>query len=120
MYIICYRKPDGTPCFEETQDVTEWMQANPSARIEYTFNKKSCIANNEGLFRCYAQRYGLLPDDYNAVYRNTDGTPYQIIGLNPKNRKYNIIVSNMETGEVYKTTPKHVVNRLIETRRNNM
>lgn len=47
-----------------------------------------------------AHNYGLSPDEIDATFKLADASPtYKIIGLDPKKKKYPILVIDVETGE---------------------
>ncbi len=61
----------------------------------------------EGDFKRYASRYGLVSNDLGRIFITSNGS-YQIVGLKPRNRKYSILAINDSDGKTYKFHPMKV------------
>lgn len=66
-------------------------------------------------FKQYAEMYGLQPSDLGKKV-TYNGAKHEIVGLKPKNRKYPIIVKNLENGTKYKITAREIKLYLNENR----
>lgn len=59
------------------------------------------IDPKETEFRRYAAAFGLTPDDFGKTFK-VQGDSYQISGIKPRGRRYNVLGKSASTGKVYK------------------
>lgn len=69
-------------------------------------------------FEALAPRYGLRPEDYGATVVHS-GQSYTVVGINPKARKYNVLIENNK-GEKFSLSPELARIKLSEKESNNV
>jgi len=65
------------------------------------------IDPKETEFRKLARRFGLQPDDYGKMFK-ADTRVYQVYGIKPKGRKYNVIGKEAASGKLFKFPAQQV------------
>jgi hypothetical protein len=58
-------------------------------------------------FRKYAARFGLQPDDYGKPFKTYTGA-YQVCGIKPRGRKFNVLGKETTSGKVFKFPAQQV------------
>lgn len=114
MYTICYTNTTtGTRTFEITANFTNFVKSLPPyIRVDGIFNEKSNIkdvySTYEQSFVLNCAAYGYDPFDLHAKYTDRRSDTIELLGLNPRNRKYIFIVKNHTTGKILKVTKSYM------------
>lgn len=109
---------DGVVDLIQAQLGSKYLVTVASAKYGYIgkltleFSKADADGNLETKmakdFRYSAVAYGLEPDDLGARYTSFSGSVLEIVGLKPRNRKYPIIVRNINTDQRFKVSELEV------------
>ena len=99
MIVVCYN--DGSiPTYGTFTDIDEFKAKDPTAVPNYVFESTSNMYQTNLYEK--AHRYGLDPADLMTRFQNRRGETCIITGIEPRNRKYPIIVFNETRQKRYK------------------
>lgn len=116
---ICYHKPDGTTAWEITDDLPNFPIRHPDCgkpvavflasdnqlSISHSDDPEADTKMAELDFMHNCWRYDLAPSDWNEHLINPqNGHNLKILGLLPKNRKYRILILDLNDMRRYKAT----------------
>lgn len=114
--IICYTDTSTNEThYARIDDVNVWKENHitKSYRIDYVFLEKWSIKdtdiNLEHAFLNHCSNYGLTNNDLHALFVNKKGQTVELLGFNPKNKKYKFIILNHSDNKRYKVSSNAVL-----------
>ena len=123
--IICYYDPDITKTPDMAlrwadTDIKTFRKTYPNAVIRHIFLTKQ--DQREKLmdpvkFAALTPTIGMNSNDFGRIIQLSNHT-YCIVGIAPKNRKYKVLIQDIETENIYKASVTSV-NNAIEEKMNN-
>lgn len=124
--IICYTDsnitltPEQSQKWVQTNNIQTFLETHAFIVIDHIFIEKADYKDtilNRQLFEKYATSVGLSRSDYlrTITLSNGDTTRnYMIIGINPRNTKYKVLVLDTDTGDARKIKTKYILDAIRE------
>lgn len=116
MYIVCYTDiRDDSRHYDPTDNYIDFENNLPSyMRVDNVFDTKTEVKNKHGYYEtefiAACSRYGYTKSDLHSMFLNKKGDRIELIGLNPRNRKYTFIVINHDKDTRMKVTKEYLNN----------
>ena len=109
MLYILYQDENGRNLFDTAAEPyrpgfdAEWRQANPTktlVSVHDAENDLTAIEQHRRInFNVNCGAYGFRPADYLSLVRLENNRVGQLVGFNPKNRKYPCLIQPLRNGE---------------------
>ena len=118
MIAILYKNQEGSQGYKLVEGnydpaaVAGELSGIPGAILEHVFDAGNDLISSyhdaRNYFAAASYMYGLRPSDFGRRISASGGKTLEISGLQPKNRKYQVLLRDVETGERHKASPAYV------------
>lgn len=127
VYLMCWRDAatcnqgfelwdNPTPRLTAEETINTWKAQNPDKILVHAFDANAdnvpTVDTEAARFALNAPLYGFKPEDYKREFKDFDGNTYQLYGFKGSNRKYKVLVRNLTTGKLQKSSTTWVKTRL--------
>ena len=113
MYTVCYvDKSTNEHKFASTSDYANYInQLKPTENVVFVYDERANILQRndkyEQMLTSAGDMYGIDPNNLHCKYADRNGTVFELLGLNTRNRRYKVIIRDAVTGKTMKVTTKY-------------
>lgn len=123
--IVCYINKSGISTYRKISDscsIEDFAKSEniPVSYVFFAFNEKDDLISHENekreIFENYCESMGFRESDYGTEFKN-NGHNFRFSGFNLRNKKYKCLLTDIDTGVIFKVTPEYVKSHIGFTKR---